>query len=68
MDKHHRPHAHILVNNKKVGWIWLDTFEIDSPREDKKILNDYLKENKQNLLQIWEKNNGKIDIDYFSYM
>lgn len=23
--KEHRPHAHISLNNNRIGWIWLDT-------------------------------------------
>ena len=64
--KHHRPHAHITVNNNRIGRIFLDTFEIDDDieRRDKTQINAWLKTNKQNLLDAWKRNNGKIDIPF----
>ena len=63
--KHHRPHAHIFVNNQKLGIIWLDTFEIEKFNyKDSTIINNWLKEHKKDLIEAWDRNNNQIDINF----
>lgn len=63
---HNRPHAHITINGKRIGRIWIDTFEIDNEIEkrDCKIINQWLQNHKQDLIDAWKRNNNKIDIAF----
>ena len=66
--KHNRPHAHVEINNQKVAIIWLDTFELDDglDKKDKKIVNEYLKNNKQKFISEWNRCNNRITIEFMS--
>lgn len=66
--KHNRPHAHVEINNQKVAVIWLDSFELDDglEKKDKKVVNEYLKNHKQNFIDEWNKCNNRITIEYMS--
>ena len=71
--QHSRPHAHIKISSKygqiHVGRIWLDNFEVDlknkneTDNKQRKTLNEWLKDNKQLLIDTWSKNNN-VEIDY----
>lgn len=71
-SKHNRPHAHILLNNQKIGEICLDTWQIID-RENKlnrkvfKEVNMWMLSNKHELVKVWNKNNQKIQIEFLSY-
>ncbi len=64
--KHHRPHAHVVINNIKRGVIFLDTFEVENldNKKDVKEINEWLKNNKNTLIEAWKRNNNRIDIDF----
>ncbi len=70
--KHNRPHAHITLNNKKIGEIFIDTWEICDRNnilnhKYKEQINEWLKQNKNKIIDEWNKCNHNFEIEFNSY-
>ena len=70
--KHSRPHAHITLNNRKIGEIYIDTWEIidRDNRLNRKTLeevNKWTLSHKQELTDEWNRCNKRIQIEFLNY-
>ncbi len=67
--KHNRPHGHILLNNRKIGEIYLDTWEIIDrngtiDKSKLKEINEWLATNKHRMIEEWNKCNHKFEFEF----
>lgn len=71
-ERHGRLHFHAILNNKKVASIYLDTLEVDFlssriKQSDKRIIEEWVKNNKELLLEIHQKENGEFEIPFLGW-
>ena len=70
--KHSRPHAHITLNNRKIGEIYIDNWEIidrDNKLNRKTLeeVNKWTLSHKKELTEEWNRCNKRIQIEFLSY-
>ena len=70
--EHNRPHAHITLNNNKIGEIYIDTWEVFDRnnilnRKTLKEINQWTLLHKKELTDEWNRCNKRIQIEFLSY-
>ena len=70
--QHNRIHFHALLNNNKVASIFLDNMEVDFlssriKQSDKKRIISWVKNNKKELSEIRQMENGEFEIPFLGY-